>query len=107
MVGADDDHQLIARDGLADENRIVDLAFDKAKIRFPAAHRGRGLARIADREPDRDPRMRAPERDEIARQPIAGDGLTGVNGEDAALQMPSSERTRPAARLGQAPPAPR
>src|SRR5271166_2042303 len=30
MLGADDDHHLVARDRLADESRIVDLAFDKA-----------------------------------------------------------------------------
>jgi hypothetical protein len=30
MPGADDDHQLIARDSLADQNRLLDLAFNKA-----------------------------------------------------------------------------
>src|SRR3984957_7363768 len=33
------------------------------------------------------------EGDEMARQPIAGDRLTGVNRESAALQSPHSERT--------------
>jgi hypothetical protein len=30
MVATDDDHQLVARDRLADQSRIVYLAFDKA-----------------------------------------------------------------------------
>ena len=49
MLGPNDDHQLVARHRLADESRIVDLAFDEAEIRFAAANRGRRLARIANR----------------------------------------------------------
>jgi hypothetical protein len=85
MLGANDDHQLVARHRLADESRIVDLAFVKAEIRFASAHHGRGLVCIFDRQPDRDARMGTTESDEVARQPIAGDGLARVNGKDAAL----------------------
>jgi hypothetical protein len=38
MLGPNDDHQLVARHRLADESRIVDLAFDEAEIRFAAAN---------------------------------------------------------------------
>ena len=93
MLGADDDHQLVARHRLADENWIIDLSLDKAKIRFAAANRSRRLACVDHRQPDRDARMGATEGGEMTRQPIASDRLAGMNGEDAAFEIAQFERT--------------
>ena len=68
MLGADDDHQLVARHRLADENWIIDLSLDKAKIRFAAANRSRRLACVDHRQPDRDARMGATKGGEMTRQ---------------------------------------
>ncbi len=86
MLRPDHQRELIARDRQRIEARVVDRALDEADFDFSLQNRLGDLRRIADGKADIDQRIGAPEGDEMARQPIAGDGLARLNGERAPPQ---------------------
>ena len=86
MIGCNHDHQPVAIHDALLERGIVDMALDETQLGGAVDHGFRRLRGIADRELDLDLRIGAPERDQPRRQPIAGDGLAGVNAERAALE---------------------
>jgi hypothetical protein len=86
MLGADDDHQLVACDLLDGERGIIDGPLDETQICGPGPHGRRYLTGVADRQPNIDAWIRAPKCDEMAWQPIAGDGLTSVDAQGSSLQ---------------------
>ena len=81
---ADHDDELVAGDLDAGQRRLVDLALDKAELGEAVAHRARHLRRVADRHAHVDEGMGAAIIHEVARQPVAGDGLARLEAERAA-----------------------
>ncbi len=88
MLRPDHQDEPIVRYGRAVERAVVHRALDEAEFRRTLVHGRCDLGSVADREPDLDPGMRAPECDQMARQPIAGNGLAGLHRERPALQPP-------------------
>jgi len=86
MVCANDDDELITCNFSGDEHRIINRALNKPEFGKSLMHGGRHLCGVADIESDIDRGIGAPEGDEVSGQPVAGDGLAGMDGERAALQ---------------------
>jgi hypothetical protein len=61
MLGSDDQDQLVARDGLAREYRIVHNPFYEAQFGGTIAHRGRSLSGVTDAKTNLDPGIGAAE----------------------------------------------
>ena len=94
--------QVVAPDSLADQSRIVDLAFDKVFVRFAAAHRNRRLAGSAWSTAGSRRRIGATEGDEDSEAANSQRCLAGVDERTPRFNSPSSERTS-SADLGLAP----
>ncbi len=87
MFGADDDHQLIARDRRTDQMLAFDHGFDEAEFNDALFDGFSHLRRIADGHLDIDPRIGAAKGNEMARQPIARNGLTRLDRQRAAVEL--------------------
>ena len=87
MLGADDNHQLIARDRRADQMLAFDHSFDEAELDGAPFDRFSHLRRIANGHLDIDPRIGAAKGNEMARQPIARNGLTRLDRQRAAVEL--------------------
>src|SRR5271170_3469423 len=86
MVDSDDDQQLIPRHRRALEKLVLHRPLDEPQFRCPTRDGGGHLRRISDRKMNLDQRMSPSKRDEAFGKPIAGDGLTGLDGQRASLQ---------------------
>ena len=78
MIRTDDKDQLVPGDDEAFEAFAFNRALDEAEFRRAALDRLGDLGGVADRQPDLDARVGAPEGDEAPRQPVAGDRLARV-----------------------------
>ncbi len=78
MVWGDHENELVPRDGGARKRRVVQRPLDEAEFGLPGAHRVGGVGGVAHGQAQGDLRVGAAEGDEVARQPIARDGLAGV-----------------------------
>jgi hypothetical protein len=85
-VARNDDHEAVAGDGALEEIWLLDLAFDQAELSVPGLDRPRDTEGVRHRDMANDPRMLGPKADQPPRQPIAGDGLAGVDLQAAALK---------------------
>ena len=76
---ADDKHHRIPGDRLGEDLLIVDVALDEAEVGDTLADGERDLGGVRDRQADVDVGIGAPEGEQMARQPIARDGLTRLH----------------------------
>ena len=86
MVRTNNHHQLVPRNRRAREMLVLHRAFNEAQFRRAVFDRCRNLRRVADRETDVDLGIGLPKRNQMARKPITGDGLTCLHGKRAPLQ---------------------
>ncbi len=86
MIGPDDDDELVARHGPAVEQGAFHDPLDEAQLHRAVLDGGGDLLAVADQQAELDLRVGAAEGDEMARQPVAGDGLARLHRERPALQ---------------------
>ena len=86
MAGAGDDGQPVLIDRVLQKRWIVDAAFDEAELSGTVDHGFGGLRSIADGELDLDLWVGVTESDQARRQPIACNGLAGMDAECAAFE---------------------
>ncbi len=70
---------MVAADLLAAQRGIVELSLHQAQFGDPVRDRLGDLGGVADGHLERDPRVGRVESDQPRRQPVAGDGLAGVD----------------------------
>lgn len=87
MLGADHENELVVRHGRTLELSALHVALDESEVRRSGLDRLRHLGGVANLHADVDPGMGAPEGDEVARQPIARDGLAGLDRKGPALEI--------------------
>jgi hypothetical protein len=85
MLGRDDDEHFVPRHHHAVQVRLLDRTFDEAELRLATHDRHRDLLGIAGAEPELDAAMLPVERDQVPRQPVAGNRLAGLDDQRAAL----------------------
>ena len=98
MLRRDHQHELVARDRRGDQIGVVDAALDEADLGEAVTNGAGDLAGVADRQVDADQRVAHAEGLEPARQPVAGDGLAGVQQQRAALQLAHLGQLQPGRR---------
>ncbi len=86
MAGRHQYRDAILRYHLHRQFRLVDLAFHETQVRPALDHGPRHALRIADGETELDLRIALAELHQQRRQPVAGDGLAGVDAQRAPFQ---------------------
>jgi len=98
---ADDERQPVARDRLLNEVIGADAAFHQTELSGDVLNGLCHFGGVTGDEINRDARVRSAKADQPRRQPIARDGLAGINCESAALEagdLRQGEFRRPGAR---------
>jgi hypothetical protein len=86
MFSAYDDDDLVTRYRDVVQYGIVDDTLDKAEFYGAISHRFNHLSGVANVQANIDGGVGAAEGDEMARKPIAGDGLTGLKDQRSSFE---------------------